>query len=390
MTTLTYPNFFTFLAGLTLGLMTTLLVSLWGAKATVVLVFVLLPAASLVVFALPSAVAKLKAVASRLCVWHGLWFLLFTSGLVFRIRDAQSAVDNPLDLMALFRFGLVGLVAVLLLSRLTVAGLTWSKFLFRGPVGLLAGYALLSVTSTIWSVYPLWTLYKSVEYFIDVALIAAIVASLRTPEDFKSFFDMTWLMLIALVGTVWLGVLIWRGDALIHEVGFMGVQLRGVLPAVDSNGLAEICAILIVVAFLRFVFAVRHKAFYVAVMVFTLPAFVLAQGRSGTTGMIVGLILVLFFAVRARFVMLAAAMFGLLLYLTPAADIFMEFFMRKQDPKYFASLSGRTDVWAVAWEAFLQRPLTGFGGYAGARFFGPAVGDQLFKIKTATSSILNT
>lgn len=390
MTTLTHPNFFTFLAGLMIGLMITLLVSLWGTKATVVLFFVLLPVASLVVFALPSAVAKLKAVASRLCVWHGLWFLLFISGLVFRTRNAQSTVENPLDLMALLRFALVGLVAFLLLNRVTVAGLIWSKFLFRGPIGLLTGCALLSVASTIWSVYPLWTLYKSVEYFIDVALVAAIVASLRTPEDFKSFFDVTWLMLIALVGTVWLGVLIWRGDALIPEVGFMGVQLKGVLPAVDSNGLAEICAILIVVAFLRFLLAVRHKVFYVVVMVFTLPAFVLAQGRSGTTGMIVGLILILFFAVRARFVMLATAMFGLLLYLTPAGDIFMEFFMRKQDPKYFASLSGRTDVWAVAWEAFLQSPLTGFGGYAGARFSGPAVGDQLFKMGEAASSVLST
>ena len=85
-------------------------------------------------------------------------------------------------------------------------------------VGLVAGYALLSLTSTIWSSYRFWTLYKSTEYLVDIALLAAIVATLRTPNQFKSLFDVTWLLLSALIGTVWLGMLIWPADALIPGI----------------------------------------------------------------------------------------------------------------------------------------------------------------------------
>jgi O-antigen ligase len=387
---LSYPNIFPLVVGPALGLLVALLVSLWGIKGTIIFVFVLLPVASLALLALPSAVAKLRAAASQLRIWHGFWFILFASGLVFRIRDTSTTVDNPLDIMAIYRFGLVSLVGLLLLSRLASGRADWSRSLFRGLVGLVAGYALVSLASTIWSAYPLWTLYKSVEYFVDVALVAAIVATFRTPSEFKSLFDVTWLILSALVGTVWLGAVVWPGDAFIPDIGLLGVQLKGVLPLIDSNSLSEICGILIVVCFTRFLFAAQHKQFYAMAVVLVLPALVLAQGRSGTTGMITGLMLVLLFAVRARFVVFASALLGALIYLTPAGDMFLEFFMREQDPKYFASLSGRTDIWAVAWELFLQRPITGFGGYAAARFSSPGLADRVSHMGAGGTSVLST
>jgi O-antigen ligase len=387
---LTHPHVFALFMGSVMGLAIPLLVLFWGVKETLIVVFMLLPTAGLALISLPSAVTKLKAVASELSLWHGLWCLLFISCLVFRMRETQDTVDNPLDVMALYRVGLVSLVAFVLLDRLNTSGQDWSRSLFQGLVGLVAGYALLSLTSTIWSSYRFWTCYKSAEYLVDIALLAAIVATLRTPNQCKSFFDVTWLLLSALIGTVWLGMLIWPADALIPGVGFVGVQLKGVLPLVDSNSLAEISGVLIVVAFTRCLFAVRHRLSYAVVAVLILPTLVLAQGRSGTTGMIAGLMLVLFCTVRARFVVPALALVGMLIYLTPAEDRFVEFFMRNQDPKYFASLSGRTDTWEVAWEAFLHRPITGFGGYAGARFASAGVADSVAHLGESASSVLST
>jgi O-antigen ligase len=106
--------------------------------------------------------------------------------------------------------------------------------------------------------------------------------------------------------------------------------------------------------------------------------------------MIVGLTIVLLSAVRLRFVVSAGAFVAGLIYLTPAGDMFVEFFMREQDPKYFASLSGRTDIWAVAWELFLQRPLTGFGAYAGARFSSPGLADRVSHMGAGGTSVLST
>src|SRR5215510_13160780 len=167
---LTHPNLLALFMSSVIGLAIPLLVLFWGAKETLIVVFVLVPTAGLALISLPSVVTKLKAVASELSFWHGLWFLLFISGLVFRIRDAQGTVDNPLDVMALYRIGLVSLVAFVLLDRLNASEQDWSRSLFQGLVSLGAGYALLSLTSTIWSGYRIWTFYKSMEYLVDMAL----------------------------------------------------------------------------------------------------------------------------------------------------------------------------------------------------------------------------
>src|SRR5262245_44544077 len=124
---LTHPNLFALFMGSVSGLAIPLLVLFWGVQETLIVVFVLLPTAGLALISLPSAVTKLKAVASELSLWHGLWFLLFISCLVFRMRETQGTVDNPLDVMALYRIGLVSLVAFVLLDRLNASGQDWSR-----------------------------------------------------------------------------------------------------------------------------------------------------------------------------------------------------------------------------------------------------------------------
>ena len=68
--------------------------------------------------ALASAVAKGRELIRALRWWHGLWFAVFASSLVFRARDIADARDTPLDLWAAWRIGLMGLVALVLLGRL--------------------------------------------------------------------------------------------------------------------------------------------------------------------------------------------------------------------------------------------------------------------------------
>ena len=83
--------------------------------------------------------------------------------------------------------------------------------------------------------------------------------------------------------------------------------------------------------------------------------------------------------------MTATLLFALLLF-TGIADTFWEFFQRGQDRKYFVTLSGRTDLWALGWEVFKDSPLVGYGAYAGARF---GVLSQVGSVGS-WSTILNT
>jgi O-antigen ligase len=330
---------------------------------------------------LRSAAAKLETLRSQLRWWHFLWLFVFLSGQVFRIRDVASIQSNPLDVWALYRVGLMSIVALVLLDRLIFRHVPWDRSLFQGLISLLFGYAIISVVSTLWSVYPMWTLYKSVEYLVDVALIAAVVVCVRTVKEFESLFDFTWLVLSFFITNIWLGVVLWPGSAIIHG-GLLGVQLQGILPAIETNGVGDLGAIVGIVALTRLLFLTESRRFYLVVFLISVVTLLISQSRSPLTGFLVGSVLVLFLSRRIGVIALVLLLIPALLSLTSFGDLFWEFFKRGQSTKYFESLSGRTAGWEIGWALFKERPFTGYGAYAGTRFA------QL--IASSGSSVLNT
>ena len=224
--------------------------------ATLLLLFVP-PAAIVSGFALVQSFQKFRELKKHLVWWHVLWLLTGLSSLVFRIRDIESIKDEPVDLWAVYRILLVGIVALVLLSRLLVKRPDWVPSLFRGLVGALSVYALISIVSTLWSVYPAWSLYKSVEYLVDIALLGAIIATVRSVETYKTLFDWTWVLQAGLLGTVWAGALLWPSKAFVVEGNLIHVRLSGVLPALDQNDVGLGAAFLAIVALTRLQFPSR-------------------------------------------------------------------------------------------------------------------------------------
>ena len=153
-----------------------------------------LPVGVIGVRALLISVTGVREFFSSLHWWHGLWVMMILSGLVWRKRDSAAIADNPLDIWAIYRIALIGILGLILLTRLLKRKTDWFKILVTGSIGLLTGYALIAIFSTLWSVYPLWTLYKSVEYLIDLALISAIVVAARNVNDFKNLFDLAFIV----------------------------------------------------------------------------------------------------------------------------------------------------------------------------------------------------
>ena len=345
-----------------------------------------LPASIITISAIFISSARLTELLSKLHWWHVLWFLMFASGLVLRIRDTDTIQQNPLDIWALYRIGLMGIVAFVLIARLLMRRTDWFKVLLKGSIGLLAGYAILGMVSTLWSVYPTWTLYKSTEYLIDIALIAAIVIAAKDIYEFKTLFDWTWLLIGLLAASAWLGLLIWPSNFAGRSVGMIGLQLSGVLPAMETNKVGELGAILGIVALNRFLFT-QDKKFYFVLFFAAMLTLVFAQSRSPITGFLVAIPFMLFAAKKIGPVVLSVMLLFSLLLLTGIADTFWEFFQRGQDAKYFATLSGRTRMWELGWEVFKDSPLIGYGAYAGARF---GVLSEVSKGVGQWSSILNT
>ncbi len=318
--------------------------------------------------------------------WQGLWLFLFLSGLVFRRREVQAIRETPVDFWAAYRIVLVSATAFVLLVRLALRQTDWIRSLLRGLVGALAIYALVSVASTFWSVYPAWTLYRSVEYLVGVALLGAILAAVPSTDRYKRLFDWTWVLLGGLLMTVWAGAMAWPEEAWIRGGELLQVRIAGVLPALDQNSVGEYAAFLAIVALTRLQFLTRGRgqAFYWLLLIFGLVTLVLSQTRVAIVGFLLGALLVLFLSKRRGVIVFLVLMAILLFSLSNSAEVLRTLWQRGDSPAGLATLSGRLPVWELAWKKFSERPVTGYGAYAGGRFVvGPLVG-------TGWTSTLNT
>lgn len=303
--------------------------------------------------------------------WHVLWLLAFLSGLVFRTRSGQDIQSNALDFWAAFRVGLMGVTGAVLLVRQLIGRTNWAESLRRGPLAALSVYCVVCLLSTTWSVFPGWTLYKSIEFFVDVALLGAIIASAPSIDDWIRLVNWTWTLIAALVASAWLGLAISPDQALVANEGLFGFQLECVLPGVDSNSLGELGAVLAVVSLCRLLFRPTdgHRRFWLGVLLaISVLTMVLAQARSAVLGCAVSVGLVLLLSNRVRF----GAAFGLAsaiaLLIGTAWNTLIEFMRRGESDAELYNLSSRVDWWSSAWPAILEHPLTGYGAYAGARF----------------------
>ena len=94
---------------------------------------------------------------------------------VFRVRTDTDIKESVLDPWAAYRVALIGAAAVVVAGRLFLRNTARIGSILRGSIGVMGAYCCFCLASTLWSSYPAWTLYKSLEYCVDVALLAAIL-----------------------------------------------------------------------------------------------------------------------------------------------------------------------------------------------------------------------
>jgi O-antigen ligase len=336
---------------------------------------ILLLLAPLLVLVVPKgltqAVRGIARLVKSLRWWHVLWLLVYVSGLAFRVRGVHEIEQEAVDNWAMFRIALVALTALVLLMRLARRQTPWLGYLFRGLVGILATYGLICVASTLWSAYPAWTLYKSLEYLVDIVLLVATLVTIRSTETYRNLFNWTWALYGLSLTFVWLEVVVWPQEALTRGVGLLGVQLQGVLPSESANTVGEYGAVLAIVALSRLLLAVDAKserAWYGLLFAAGLITMLFAQTRSAIAGFALGAILVLLVSKRAA--LSAFLGFGTILILSWAAfsGLLWDFLRRGESEVELRTLSGRITWWQFAWQKFLEHPLLGYGAYAGGKF----------------------
>jgi len=383
-----------FVAFICIGVAATALFAKLIVHHSIVLVFGVLvltpPVLLLVGFGIPAALAKARSMRSRLTIWHALWAVLFISALVLRIRDVQDINSSPADSAAAFRIALVSIVGFILLGMLGLRRHAWFGSLFGGLIGCMTFYCVVSAISTIWSVYPSWTIYKSVEYLVDVSMLAAFVATLRSVENYKSFFDWTWTLYGLLLGAVWLSAMIVPSQGLMRseharqDIGYLSIQLEGVFPKLAANRVGDLGALLTMLALCRLFPLPRmretlrpDRMWYVCLFLFAAVSLVLSQTRSALAAFLFGFVCWLVLSHRWKALAVMPVMGSLLFASEHFRQKVWDAVHRGQGTAEFDSISGRLDWWTFAWHKLMQHPWTGLGAYAGGRFaVMTGLGDQ--------------
>lgn len=323
--------------------------------------------------ALRQALAHARSFLPTLRWWHLLWALTLVSAMVFRKRLAADITSDPLDGWAVFRVAVDMIVALVLLGRLALRRTHWLGSMFRGLVGAISVYGLVCLASTAWSAFPAWTLFKSWEYLVDVAVLASVLETLDSVEQYRNFFNWTWALYGLLLLSVWKDVLLWPKEALYGETlmqgAALGVRLSGVVPLASSNDVATFSSILAVLCLARLFPASEEekydKLWYTVLFLVSMISLVMSQTRAAIVALLLGGFFILLFSKRGKLGALLTFIVAPVVALGTMGGLIWTFMERGESAAQISSLSNRTLWWGLAWQTFLQRPLTGFGAYVG-------------------------
>jgi hypothetical protein len=344
-------------------------------------VVLVLSAPLALVFVMPSVAHVLVKETAELgrsfTWWQGLWVLVLVSGLVFRLRDVQSIDAQPIDGWALFRIGVESIVGVILIGRLVSEKTRWLRALFCGLIGIMAIFVMIDLVSTVWSVRPAWTFYKSLEYLVDLSVLSAVIVTVGSADEFESFVNLTWTLLGLMLLTAWIGAVLDPADAI--EKGFalgpLQARLTGLIPNISANSIGEYSAILGIVALCRLIYDPERKfdrRWYCFLFIAAMATLVFSQTRSAIGGFIFAALVLLVVTRKILYGLVVGAvgaMMGVILVLfTDFGNVVWTYLLRGHDIQQAQGLTGRVEWWQFGIQKFMERPLIGYGAYAGGRF----------------------
>jgi O-antigen ligase len=316
------------------------------------------------VMAFPQIRANWNYLRTKLTKFHLMWYGVYLSALVFEIRSLASYRDSILDGWSVFRLGPELLIGLYLLYCAGTGKVKWLASLFQGIPGVLAIYCLFCLITSFWSVFVPWTVFKSIEYMMDVSVIAAFLCVVVDADDYKTMLDWTWTIFTVELCWCVMQVGIWPGEAM--DDG----RLRGVFPLTGFNAVGAYAAVIATVALCRLL-AVTPEAFerswYACLFLFSVALTLMSQTRNALAGLIAAVIVILLVSKRSTGVVFIGIVAAGIMY-TALGEVLNKFIRRGQSEDAFNSMSGRLVWWHYAWIFFKERPWSGVGAYAGGKF----------------------
>src|SRR5208282_6132162 len=325
-----------------------------------------------------SAVAKPKVKLSAnaqmgLAMWLLLWLGYNTDlGRVMNPNFPTSMMDFIHGIRAFFPV-LAGWFSCLLIFSRGQRLFSW----LIGPMGLIVFYAVTGlISSATLSMHPVEALYYGINYFCIVLVLLAIVLVEDPLADLLRLLRMTWgvgmVLTLGLLGAIpFLGsqVIIPTEASPVHMRAYGGSgQLMGMASS-RNTGFARYAAISALAALPGVMRKGNRTArlVWAALLVASLYALVIANGRTETAAFLVSLVVILAEQKAKRFIYFLAGT-GVAILLGLRGFYHALYLYLTRGGRIDFTLTGRTSIWAAGWDLLNTSPWVGYG-FQADRFY---------------------
>ncbi|WP_386685010.1 O-antigen ligase family protein [Loktanella sp. R86503] len=148
-------------------------------------------------------------------------------------------------------------------------------------------------------------------------------------------------------------------------------SMGGIFPQVNPNSLSQYSAMIILFSYICMISFGKIEWGYISAFGIGFYGLIMAHSRTSAIAVIAIIFLISFFKGTKRSLPMILTIFCLGLLLIP---VIFEFIARGQSTDVIISMSGRTYMWAIGWEAFLERPFLGHGFYSGHKSLDISIG----------------
>lgn len=245
-------------------------------------------------------------------------------------------------------------------------------------------YAVLAMLSTLYSPIPVLTLWKGFEVLVVVLVAISLTDLLRTTDGLKWLVGIVSITVMFFVFDLLYSVLLARGEAFANfEVssGRMAFAAHGIAPNLHPNSATQMGAFLVAITTATLLNAPERRGHWSLwlLIAFGIGAMILGHSRTSLFSCTLAIIMIMLYGGHIRLA-IGLGTLGLLGVIVTSVESFIaEFVMRGQDIEGFASMSGRTEFWAAAWEGTKDSIWLGKGYYAGQRMlFGASTVDNTY------------
>ncbi len=283
---------------------------------------------------------------------------------------AEDTLNNPFVIETVMR-GALALTALAILAPLFLPNARLALAIRRKRYGMLGLgiYFCVAAVSTVWSASALNTAGKVLEIAVAFGLVWVLVVREDNVDAIKRTIKFLLFLETCLIVVAISGFLVWP-SVFSDNLTRPGFFFRGtmVAPFGGPNGFSALGAMLGSFALASYFQTPKGqaRAHWIGLLLVGSISTTLSSGRQGVLIWVVGISIIMVIYRRELFLLFVAPLMVGMVMLN--WDIVWGVVSRDQVSGSLNTLTGRTTLWAAGIDAFLQRPITGWGFGAGSRF----------------------